>query len=45
MYQIPIAAHEAWKQPWCIRLRVAPSTVKAASEYRTAQQGDVNGVV
>jgi hypothetical protein len=45
MYQIPIAAHEAWKQPWSIRLRGEPSTVKATSRCWTAPQGDVNGVV
>lgn len=45
MYQIPIAAHEAWKQPWCIRLKVEPPTVKATWGYRRTHRGDVNGVV
>lgn len=46
MYQFPIAAHaHARKRPWCIRLRVGPSTVKATREFLTGQSGDVSGVV
>lgn len=45
MYQIPIAAHEAWKQPWCIRLKVEPLTVNAMCGHRRTHRGDINGVV
>lgn len=46
MYQFPIAAHEyAWKRPWCIRLKVGPSTVKMTRAHWAGQRGDVNGVV
>lgn len=46
MYQFPSAAHDyAWRQPWCIRFRVGPSTVKAAGAYWTHTRGDANGVV
>lgn len=45
MIQIPIAAHEAWKRPWCSQSRVGPWTTKAAKGSWTRQWGDVSGVV